>query len=466
MNTSFEPYRQKMAAAGVAPASVEAFARSFEKLAAGESAMIPESAIEPVRELPARADLPVARASAAELLGATVVVKLNGGLGTGMGLERAKSLVNVREGLNFLDLIARQILHLREKHRRDVRFLVMNSFATSADTLAQLGRYPELGAAAELELMQGKVPKVDAATLLPAESPGRPELEWCPPGHGDLYPSLLGSGRLERLLEEGVIYAFVSNSDNLGATLDLDLLEFFASSGKSFLMEVTERTPSDRKGGHLALSRDGGNYLLRESAQCPRGDLESFQDIERHRFFNTNNLWVRLDRLAEVLGEAQGVLPLPVIQNSKTLDPRDPHSPPVYQLETAMGAAIECFPESGAVVVPRSRLSPVKTTSDLFALRSDAYELTGDACLRLRRERSGVPPAVALDGAHYGQVDQLERALALGVPSLIGCRRLGVRGPVTFSGDNIITGEVEIVNQGSEPKTLPAGEIRDTTLSL
>ena len=74
--------------------------------------------------------------------------------------------------------------------------------------------------------------------MQPAVYAENPSMEWCPPGHGDIYPSLLGSGMMDRLLEQGIKFAFVSNSDNLGATLDLKLLEFFSSSGKPFVMEV------------------------------------------------------------------------------------------------------------------------------------------------------------------------------------------------------------------------------------
>src|SRR3989440_11766576 len=198
-----------------------------------------------------------------------------------MGLERAKSLLPVKDGLTFLDLIAKQVLHLRTTYRVPLRFLLMNSFSTSRDTLDALQKYPEVGKPKSLELMQNQVPKVDAETLRPVSWPENPQLEWCPPGHGDIYPSLLGSGWLDRLLSEGVKYLFVSNSDNLGATLDLNLLNFFADSDKPFLMEVAERTASDRKGGHVAARK--GKLLLRESAQCPEADTASFQDIQRHR---------------------------------------------------------------------------------------------------------------------------------------------------------------------------------------
>jgi UDP-N-acetylglucosamine pyrophosphorylase len=370
----------------------------------------------------------------------------------------------VKDGLTFLDFIAKQILHLREKHQVPLRFLLMNSFSTSSDTLEFLKIYPELGDAKSTELMQNQVPKVDAKTLRPVSWPENPQLEWCPPGHGDLYPSLLGSGWLERLLAEGVKYLFVSNSDNLGATLDLDLLAYFADSGKGFLMEVAERTSSDRKGGHLAARN--GKLLLRESAQCPEADSAAFQDIQRHRFFNTNNLWLRLDLLKELLERSGGFVPLAVIKNAKTVDPRDKNSPAVFQLETAMGAAIECFENAGAIVVPRTRFAPVKTTSDLLALRSDAYKVTEDWRLVLAAGDGAQPPAIVLDEKQYKTIDQLDEKLRYGVPSLKDCKELTVRGPVLLGAENILRGKLSITNNSPAPKRLPPGIYGDCSVEL
>ncbi|MFN7140106.1 MAG: UTP--glucose-1-phosphate uridylyltransferase, partial [Limisphaerales bacterium] len=277
-------------------------------------------------------------------------------------------------------------------------------------------------------------------------------------------PSLLGSGWLDRLLAEGVQFMFVSNSDNLGASLDLNLLSYFAESNTPFLMEVCERTASDKKGGHLA--QRAGKLLLRESAQCPEADTEAFQDIERHRFFNTNNLWIRMDELKKALDQNGGFIPLPMIKNSKTVDPRDKKSPAVFQLETAMGAAIECFGGAGAIVVPRSRFAPVKTTSDLLALRSDAYEVTEDCRLQLSPHCKGTPPTIDLDSDHYKLVDQLDEKLKEGAPSLKGCRALKVRGPVAFRPDNVLLGSVEISNKAGELRTIPPGEYRDTAFEI
>lgn len=467
----FSEFETKMRAAGLSAAAIRAFRHSYEALAASGTGLVPEQEIEPVKELPRLEELArtaggthQARSSAATLLLRTVVMKLNGGLGTSMGLEQAKSLLQVKNGLCFLDLIARQLLHLRSQDGGRLRFLLMNSFSTSRDTLEFLRRYPDLGEPAEMELLQSQVPKVDARTHKPAVWPDNPELEWCPPGHGDIYPSLLGSGLLDRLLADGFRYLFVSNSDNLGATLDCDLLAYFAESGQAFLMEVAQRTSSDLKGGHLA--RRGHKLLLRESAQCPEADRAAFQDIRRHQFFNTNNLWIRLDALREYLANHDGLVPLPLIKNAKTVDPRNKQSTPVLQLETAMGAAIECFENTGAIVVPRSRFSPVKTTSDLLALRSDAYELTPEWRLTLADTLQGTPPQVELDGRHYGLVDQLDEMLALGVPSLKQCRELRVKGPVRLSGRCLFRGKVTIERSADTPADLPEGEYADTTIKV
>ncbi|MEM7146824.1 MAG: UTP--glucose-1-phosphate uridylyltransferase [Verrucomicrobiota bacterium] len=464
----FGPFREKMEEAGQSGAAIDAFERSYDWLCRGVSGLVDEGEIEPVEELPEYGAVVSGgvESEGEAPVGETVVIKLNGGLGTGMGLERAKSLLEVREGLTFLDLIARQVKWWRgrsgEGEGEGLRFLLMNSYATSGDTLEFFEeRYSELGGGKEMELMQSQVPKVDAATMAPVEYGERPELEWCPPGHGDLYASLLGTGWLDLLLAQGVRYAFVSNSDNLGATLDEGLLGYFASSGAPFLMEVTRRTPSDSKGGHLAVEAGSGRLILRESAQCSEEDRAAFQDIERHRFFNTNNLWLRLDVLKEVLDASGGAIPLPVMKNEKTVNPRDGGSARVYQLETAMGAAIGCFEGAGALVVPRSRFAPVKSTSDLFSVRSDAYELTEDARLVLAASRGGTPPEVVLDGAHYKMVDQLEAATREGVPSMIGCDRLEVVGPVEFYGDGVVEGRVLISNEGEEAKRVPAGVLRD-----
>ncbi len=201
-----------MQAAGLSTAAIAAFERSFHLLAANETGLIAEDTIQPAADLPRYEDICPSAADHGDpsLLAKTVMLKLNGGLGTGMGLEKAKSLLPVRDGETFLDLIVRQVLAVRKATGSDLRFLLMNSFSTSADTFAHLRRYSALGDPQQLELLQNKVPKIAADTLTPVAWPSDPDMEWCPPGHGDLYPAILGSGLLQRLLDEGFLYLFVS----------------------------------------------------------------------------------------------------------------------------------------------------------------------------------------------------------------------------------------------------------------
>ena len=374
--------------------------------------------------------------SSGDALDSVVVLKLNGGLGTSMGMTRAKSLIEVKDGHTFLDVIVRQAEHL------GVPLVLMNSFATSDDTMRYLAEHHQ--DADVQEFLQNKEPKLLVDDLTPATWPDDPELEWAPPGHGDLYVALQGSGMLETLLDRGYEAAFVSNSDNLGAVLDPAILHAFLDSGAPFLMEVVPRTKADRKGGHLARRRDDGQLVLRESAQTPEEDVEASQDVDRHRYSNTNNLWVNLVSLDAVLREREGVLGLPIIVNRKTVDPSDEHAPEVFQIETAMGAAISVFEGAQAIEVSRQRFAPVKTTNDLLLLRSDFYRLTDDADVVPAEGREPGSVFVDLDPDHYKLLRDFDARFPAGPPSLAKATRFVVRGDVTFGPDVAIAGEAEL----------------------
>jgi UTP--glucose-1-phosphate uridylyltransferase len=450
--------QEKMREAGVPDVAIATFAHYYRQLEEGASGLVPEAAIEAVESVADADALPDPADSARDALDRTVVIKLNGGLGTSMGMTKAKSLLPVKDGLSFLDVIARQVLELRRRFEARVPLVLMNSFATRDESLAALRRHEELAGDIPLDFVQNKEPKLLADSLLPVEWPPNPELEWCPPGHGDIYTALVTSGMLEALLEHGYEHAFVSNSDNLGAVLDPRILAWFAAERIPFLMEVADRTEADRKGGHLARRTDG-RLLLREIAQTPEADLDAFQDISRHRYFNTNTLWVSLPALADALRDRDNVLGLPMIVNRKTVDPTDPSSPAVLQLETAMGAAIEVFEGAQALRVPRSRFAPVKTTNDLLALRSDCYVLTKDQHIELAPEREGKPPLVDLDPAHYKLVADFEARFPEGPPSLLRARRFVVRGDVVFGAGVVITGDVEVQAAGDQQVHIADGTV-------
>ena len=383
-------FETKMRAAGLPEIATRAFLRAANFVSSGGSTTISDQELDEIGPLRTHAELSEYEARGREAVASAAVIKLNGGLGTSMGLSKAKSLLPIREGTSFLDSIAEQILYQRQAWGVDLPLVLMNSYRTRDDSLTALAKYPNLAADLPLDFLQHKVPRVDAESWAPIDWPADESLAWCPPGHGDLYIALASSGMLDRLRRQGMRYAFVSNADNLGANLDLRILGFIAAREIPFLMEVAERTESDKKGGHLAAKN--GQYILREVAQCPESDLDTFQDIERHRYFNTNNLWLDLDALADLLEKSPDGLPLSVIRNEKRVDPKDASSPRCYQLETAMGSAIECFARAEAIVVPRERFAPVKTTNDLLALWSDAYRRLEDGawCRRtsMRRARA------------------------------------------------------------------------------
>jgi UTP--glucose-1-phosphate uridylyltransferase len=447
--------QQKMRDAEVGEAAIAVFSHYYRELEGGATGVIREDSIDPLTEPPLLSETTVADDAAREALSRTVVIKLNGGLGTSMGMTKAKSLLPVRGERTFLDLIVAQVRHARQAHRVALPLLLMNSFRTRDDSLAALAAHPDVEVAGlPLDFLQSKEPKLLAEDLSPVRWPADPSLEWCPPGHGDLYTSLLGSGVLERLLEQGYHYASVANSDNLGATPDPTLAGWFAATGAPYAAEICRRTPADRKGGHLAVRRSDGRLVLRDTAQTAPEEMDYFTDEHRHPYFHTNNLWLDLRELHRAMLRQDGVLGLPLIRNTKTVDPADKSSPTVYQIETAMGAAVEVFDGAAAIGVGRERFLPVKTTNDLLLVRSDCYELTDDGGLRLAADAA---PVIDLDGDHYKTITGFDAHFPHGAPSLRAARGLTVRGDWTFGADVVVSGEVKLDDPG-EP-----GHIGDGT---
>ena len=453
---AFQPFAEQMQAAGLSDVVVKTFEYYYTQLVQGNTGLISETQIEPVSALPDAEQFTEYGEAGRAALAHTVVLKLNGGLGTSMGLSKAKSLLKVKGELSFLDIIARQILALRQRTGYQVPLILMNSFNTEYDSLQELEKYPALALEGlPLSFVQNKVPKVLQSDFSPVAV--QDDLAWCPPGHGDIYTALQSSGLLDSLLAQGYEYVFVSNADNLGAQLDEQILGYFASQKLPFLMEVADRTLADNKGGHLARRTDG-RLTLRELAQCPPEELDYFGDISLYSHFNTNNIWLHLPSLRQTLVQNENVLKLPLIRNSKTLDPRDPASPLVYQLETAMGAAIEVFEGAGALRVPRSRFAPVKLCSDLLVLWSDAYLLTEDSRIILNPANIYGLPVVQLDNRYYKFIHQLSERFQYGAPSLTSCQRLEVQGDIGFNQDIKIEDSVRLLNLSGQPVQLDDGQ--------
>ncbi|HAL92896.1 MAG TPA: UTP--glucose-1-phosphate uridylyltransferase [Verrucomicrobia bacterium] len=452
--------RDRMAADGAPPLVIDAFLQNLRRWNEGDLGVIPGSSLAPIGDLARLENLDELDPAGETAIARTVLIKLNGGLGTSMGLERAKSLIVAKNGLSFLDIIVRQVEFLRRRCHAPLPLLFMNSFSTEADSLEAIAQgHPGFGNGEGLPLSfcQHRVPKLDLATRAPVRWPENPALEWCPPGHADIYHALQTTGLLDTLLERGFRHAFVSNADNLGAILHMGILAHVATHRIPFLMEVTARTECDRKGGHLARDRQTGRLLLRESAQCPPGETADFQDISKYRLFNTNNLWLDLEALRDMLRASHGLPPLPLIVNRKTVDPTRPDSPAVVQLEAAMGSAIAGFDRAEALVVPRFRFAPVKTTNDLLAIRSDLYTLGEEHQVALHPLRFTPPPDISLDPRYYKNIADFEPRFAQGAPSLLQCDSLQIDGDIHFGANVRIEGSVHLRNPTDKPARIADG---------
>lgn len=446
MSASARSALEKMRARGVDARAVRTFEHYWNELAAGAQGVVHESEIAPLDRVPELDDVECTEEEAREALTRTAIVKLNGGLGTSMGMTGPKSALVVHDGLSFLDLTARQVRALRHEHGVEVPLVLMNSFRTRAASLEILGRYPDLAVeGVPADFLQNAEPKLRADDLEPVEWPADPDLEWCPPGHGDVYVALAGSGLLDALRERGVRYAFISNADNLGATCDPTIAAWLHRESIPFAMEICERTRNDRKGGHVARRMADDRLVLREIAMVADGEEELFQDTSRHRYFNTNSIWIDLDVLAAVLDDRDGVLGLPIVVNRKTVDPSDAASTPVIQIESAMGSAIESFDGARVVEVPRTRFRPVKTTNELLLLRSDVFEVDEHGRVHGTSERPD--PKVSLSSA-YKLVRDFEARFPHGAPSLRRCDSLTVEGDVVFGAGVECVGDVVVVGDG------------------
>lgn len=452
--STIELFTSKMRAENLPEIFIKNFTRYYRKLQQGSTGLIAEKDILPVHSLPDALEVtPQFYELGKQHISRTVFLKLNGGLGTSMGLEKAKSLLHVKDGLTFLDIITRQT------EKGGFKLIFMHSFSTQADCLQYLQeKYPQLGQNMPIDFLQHKQPKISQENLTPISWPQNPELEWCPPGHGDLYISIYTSGVLDSLLEQGYQYAFISNADNLGAVLDPAILGYFVHHKYAFMMEVTERTEADKKGGHLAKDPNG-RLILREVAQCPEADRLTFQDIQRHRYFNTNNLWIDLIFLKKLLKRKRFYLGLPMIKNQKTVDPRDPATPKVYHLETAVGSAISVFEGAAAINVHRWRFAPVKNTNDLLAVRSDLYQLDNNFQIKPIPHRIDSLPEIDLDPQYYQKIDDFEKHFPDGAPSLRDCEKLQIVGDFYFGKNVICKGRVTLRNSRRSPVKIPDGQI-------
>ncbi|KAF7313161.1 UTP--glucose-1-phosphate uridylyltransferase [Mycena kentingensis (nom. inval.)] len=390
-------------------------------------------------------------------LGKLAVLKVNGGLGTSMGMTGAKSAIAVRGNQTFLDLIVQQIAHLNTTHTVDVPLLFMTSFSTHADTLRIMKKYTDSGVRITT-FNQSRYPRVLADSLMPCPQNAEDASgAWYPPGHGDMYSTLMNSGILDQLLAEGKEYLFVSNSDNLGAVVDQRILQHMINTDAEFIMEVTDKTKADIKGGTL-IDYNGSIRLL-EIAQVPPEHTEEFKSIRKFKIFNTNNLWINLKALKRILNSPTS-LPLDIIVNPKMNEAGQS----VVQLETAAGSAIQHFPSSRAfgINVPRRRFLPVKNCSDLLLVQSDVYTVKDGTLVSNPERMFGTTPVIQLD-ENFKKVQQFMKRFK-SIPSMVDLDQLTVAGDVTFGKDVVLRGTVIVLANDGNRVHIPDGTILENRL--
>ncbi|ETW80825.1 hypothetical protein HETIRDRAFT_440489 [Heterobasidion irregulare TC 32-1] len=382
------------------------------------------------------------------------VLKVNGGLGTSMGMTGAKSALEVKDDMTFLDLTVRQIEHLNTTHRVDVPLILMTSFNTHDDTLRIIKKY----ANQQLRITtfnQSRYPRIYKETLLPAPKTADDDKKnWYPPGHGDLYNALLHSGVLDQLIAEGKEYLFVSNSDNLGAVVDQSILQHMIDTQAEYLMEVTDKTKADIKGGTL-VDYEGSIRLL-EVAQVPSEHVEEFKSIRKFKIFNTNNLWINLKALKHIM-DTEG-MELEIIINPKVND----DGQAVIQLETAAGAAIKHFRNAHGINVPRSRFLPVKSCSDLLLIKSDIYSLEHGQLVINENRMFETTPVIKL-GDHFKKIQQFQKRFKK-IPKIIELDHLTVTGDVYFGRNVTLRGTVIVVANEGQRIDIPDGCILENRL--
>ncbi|XP_055373590.1 UTP--glucose-1-phosphate uridylyltransferase isoform X2 [Condylostylus longicornis] len=397
-----------------------------------------------------------------QMLDKLIVIKLNGGLGTSMGCHGPKSVIPVRSDLTFLDLTVQQIEHLNKTYNSNVPLILMNSFNTDEDTEKIIRKYQGFRVPI-FTFNQSCFPRISRESFLPIAKDFNVENDieaWYPPGHGDFYESFQSSGLLKKFIDEGREYCFLSNVDNLGATVDLNILNKLIGEEKNekpieFVMEVTDKTRADVKGGTLIQFEN--KLRLLEIAQVSKEHVDDFKSVKTFKFFNTNNIWANLKAIDRVIN--QKGLNMEIIINNKTLE----NGLRVIQLETAVGAAMKCFDGGIGINVPRSRFLPVKKTSDLLLVMSNLYNLKNGSLVMSPQRMFPSTPLVKLGENHFSKVKEFLGRFA-NIPDIIELDHLTVSGDVTFGRGVSLRGTVIIIANHGDRIDIPAGAILENKI--
>ena len=375
-----------------------------------------------------------------------IYVKINGGLGTSMGCTGPKATIPIKGKKTFLDYILKDINQSRKKYRIPLPLVLMNSFYTHTQTETALLKQKKI-----FSFIQNEFPRIDAKTLKPFSNPEKPEQEWYPPGHGNFLPCFLESGLLDTFIDQGFEYLFISNVDNLFATLCPKILGHMIDKNLSFLMETTPRTNQDSKGG--ALTKYQHKLCLLEKSQVHPHTLKNFENIKKFPLFNTNNIWIHLKSIKTTLAKHPQI---PLIINQK----RDETGNPFIQLETALGSYLNIFENSGCIVVPRSRFFPVKKNADLLLLQSDIVKESPSG-LSLTVDTL---PIISLS-KDYDDISRYHHFIQK-IPSLKNLKTLSINGAICIRENVEFKGTVHINVAENQLLILKNKSFENQTISL
>ena len=385
-----------------------------------------------------------------ELLSKLVVIKLNGGLGTTMGLTYPKSLVKINNSQgSFIDIVYQHLQGINKKNNTCIPLYLMDTEKSLKKTIESFGNPKGV-----YHFSQHEFPRLDKDTGLPFTCQNK-EIEWAPPGHGDIYASLEISGTLNHLIEQGFEYAFISNSDNLGATVDYKILGYMHDQSIPFILESTPRTALDTKGGTLIRYKD--RLSLLERTQMDDNNMAAFEDANLFPIFNTNNIWVNLKTLKHMVNKQFPQLPL--IVNEKIIENK-----PCVQLETAAGAAISNFENAISIIVGRDRFLPVKQCSDLLVLRSDVIENRDGQIVFHPSLNPKLPPKITLSSEYKSLGDFESRFIK--IPSLKKCASLEISGDFLFESDVKIEGHVTLINKTKKQAKISHNILQNETICI
>ncbi|KYQ93226.1 UDP-glucose pyrophosphorylase [Tieghemostelium lacteum] len=386
---------------------------------------------------------PIDSSNAARLLSKLVVIKLNGGLGTRMGCKGAKSSIELAPGISFLDMTVAHIEQMNQDYDVDIPLVIMNSFKTDSETTKTIEKYKTHRVTIKT-FCQSKFPKMYKDTLNLVPKPNTPlnAKEWYPPGSGDVFRSLQRSGLFDELLAAGKEYIFISNIENLGAIVDVQLLNHIHLQKIEFGIEVTNRISTDSTGGILMSYRDKLHLL--ELSQVKADKLKIFKDF---KYWNTNNIWVNMKSTQALLKADKLSLDWIVAY------PTENHTQ-LVQLETPAGMGIQCFENSCAIFVPRDRYRPIKSTSQLLLAQSNLFQFDHGQ-VKLSSKRDGDVPLVKL-GEEFQSISDYEKRFK-SIPDIIELDHLTVSGDVYFGSKVTLKGTVIIVANHGERIDIPDG---------